>query len=57
MTKEQLLQLGKIYNTLTLVSTKGEDTLTMAECLKALKSLYKEIQYTMSQAPEEAKEE
>lgn len=57
MTKEQLLQLGKIYNTLTLISTKGEDTITMAECLKALKSLYEEVQYVISQAPAEKKEE
>lgn len=57
MNKEQLLQLGKIYNTLTLISTKGEDTITMAECLKALKSLYEEVQYMVSQTPAEKKEE
>lgn len=33
-------QLGQTYNTLTLISTKGEDTIYMAECLKTLKSLY-----------------
>ena len=43
MTEQELKQLGKIYNTLTLVSTKGEDTITMAECLKALKALYQEL--------------
>lgn len=43
MTEQELQQLGKIYNTLTLVSTKGEDTVTMAECLKALKALYQEL--------------
>lgn len=47
MNKEQLTQLGKIYNTLTLISTKGEDTITMAECLKALKSLYSELEFTL----------
>lgn len=52
MNKEQLTQLGKIYNTLTLISTKGEDTITMAECLKALKSLYSELEFTLEQKQE-----
>lgn len=30
-------QLIKIYNTLTTISTKGEDTLTMADCLRAFR--------------------
>lgn len=30
-------QLIKIYNTLAMVSTKGEDTLIMADCLRALR--------------------
>lgn len=33
-------QLGQTYNTLTLVNTKGDDTIYMAECLKSLKELY-----------------
>lgn len=33
-------QLGQTYNTLTLIATKGEDTIYMAECLKTLKNLY-----------------
>lgn len=33
MTKEYL---QRIYNTLLLIHTKGEDTLTMADCLRAL---------------------
>lgn len=33
-------QLGQTYNTLTLITTKGEDTIYMAECLKSLKNLY-----------------
>lgn len=36
MNKEQFENLSRIYNTLLLVNTKGEDTLTMADCLKAL---------------------
>lgn len=53
MTQQQLTQLGKIYNTLGLISTKGEDTVIMAECLKAMKSLYSEIEFLMKQQAEE----
>lgn len=49
MTQQQLTQLGKIYNTLGLISTKGEDTVIMAECLKALKSLYSEMEFLAKQ--------
>lgn len=38
MNKEQFENLSRIYNTLLLVNTKGEDTLTMADCLKALRN-------------------
>ena len=38
MTYEKLEILSRIYNTLLLVNTKGEDTLTMADCLKALRN-------------------
>lgn len=44
MNKNQLQQLVKIYNTLTTISTKGEDTLTMADCLRAFRSIIFEIQ-------------
>ena len=39
MTKFQLEQLVRIYNTLTTISTKGEDTLAMADCLSAFRPL------------------
>lgn len=32
-------QLIRIYNTLSLISTKGEDTVAMAQCLLALKQI------------------
>lgn len=32
-----LEQLTRIYNTLFLVHTKGEDTIIMGDCLKAFK--------------------
>lgn len=53
MEKNQLAQLGKIYNTLTLISTKGEDTITMAECLKALKALYSELEVSYNNKEQE----
>ena len=36
MTYEKLETLSRIYNTLLLINTKGEDTLVMADCLNAL---------------------
>jgi hypothetical protein len=39
MTYENLDMLSRIYNTLLLINTKGEDTLLMAECLVTLKNL------------------
>ena len=38
MTYEKLEQLFRIYNTLLLINTKGEDTMVMGDCLKAMKS-------------------
>ena len=38
MSYEKLETLSRIYNTLLLINTKGEDTLVMADCLKAMKS-------------------
>ena len=54
MTQLQLNQLIRIYNTLTTVSTKGEDTITMADCLRALKQAIEELQRVPRQ--EEIKE-
>lgn len=39
ITKEQLEQLVRIYNTMLTIGTKGEDTLTMADCLRALEQI------------------
>ena len=38
MNKEQFENLSRIYNTLLLVNTKGEDTILMGECLKTLQN-------------------
>lgn len=38
MTYNDLELLTRIYNTLLLVNTKGEDTMIMGECLRALQN-------------------
>ena len=38
MSYEKLQTLYRLYNTLLLINTKGEDTLVMADCLNALKT-------------------
>lgn len=43
MTQEQFTQYERIYNTLKLISTKGDDTLVMADCLRAMESLAQTI--------------
>lgn len=43
MTQEQLNQLARIYNTLLVINTKGDDTLVMADCIRALKQLIEGI--------------
>lgn len=37
MTMEKLEMLSRIYNTLLTVSTKGDDTMIMGDCLKAFR--------------------
>ena len=43
ITKEQLTQFSRIYNTLLQVNTRGEDTMVMGDCLRALQRLILEI--------------
>lgn len=35
--------LAKTFNTLSLISTKGEDTIYMSECLKSIKNIYDQL--------------
>lgn len=42
MKEHQVKSLTQIYNTLLLISTRGEDTMIMAECLKALQRVIEE---------------
>lgn len=60
MNKEQFTVLSQIYNTLLLVETKGENTLIIAECLKALQGVLNEASQqiaTVDQANEETEGE
>jgi hypothetical protein len=43
MTQDIMEQLVKIYNTLSLVSTKGEDTVIMGQCLAAFRQVLNEL--------------
>lgn len=57
MTQNQFIQLNKIYNTLALIQTSGENTIIMGECLRAMKELITEIgQQEIEEAVEEVKE-
>lgn len=47
MTQEQITQFVRIYNTLCTISTKGEDTLVMGECLRAMQALAQELSASM----------
>ena len=43
ITREQLEQLTRIYNTMLNIGTKGEDTLIMADCLRALQQVVTDV--------------
>lgn len=43
MNDNNINQLTRIFNTLKLVNTHGEDTVIMAQCLTALKDLIEDI--------------
>ena len=43
MTQEQFTQYERIFNTLKMISTKGDDTLVMADCLRAMQELAQTI--------------
>lgn len=43
ITREQIEQLTRIYNTMLNIGTKGEDTLIMADCLRALEQTIVQI--------------
>ena len=52
ITKEQVEQLSRIYNTLLEISTKGEDTLVMADCLRAFQQVVNQVIQHNQQRPQ-----
>lgn len=55
MLENYVQDLTKLYNTLLLISTRGEDTMIMAECLRALQGtvegMAKEAGLTLQRGP------
>jgi hypothetical protein len=49
ITNEHIEQLTRIYNTFLTIETRGENTLIMADCLRALERVILDI----SKKPEE----
>lgn len=56
ITREQLEQLTRIYNTMLQIGTKGEDTLVMADCLRALEQVVNQIVQATTADAENTKE-
>lgn len=48
MNETLLEQLIKVYNTLLLVNTRGEDTVVMGQCLSSFKNVLLELQNNLS---------
>lgn len=44
ITQEQFVQLSRIYNTLLGVETKGENTLLLSDCIRAMQDTLQKIQ-------------
>lgn len=51
ITKEQLEQLIRIHNTMFNINTKGEDTLIMSDCLRALQEVIQQIDKNNQPSP------
>lgn len=43
ITREQVEQLSRIYNTMLEIRTKGEDTMIMSDCLRALEQVVQQV--------------
>lgn len=54
MEQNLMEQLIKIYNTLLIVSTKGEDTIIMGQCLSAFHQVLAELQNNITPDMERA---
>lgn len=53
MNYEKIETLSRIYNTLLLINTKGEDTIIMADCLNAMRSFILKEQSELTKIKEE----
>ena len=49
--------LAKTFNTLSLISTKGEDTIYMSECLKSIKNIYDQLMTELANQNNQTKEQ
>lgn len=56
MTQNQFIQLNKIYNTLALIQTSGENTIVMGTCLSAMQELITEASAEMEKEEVSEKE-
>lgn len=56
MTKQQAEQFINIYNALLTISTKGEDTKTMAQILMAMENLANQIKLVEEPKEKETEE-
>ena len=57
ITKEQLTQFSRIYNTLLQVNTHGEDTMIMGDCLRAFQRLILDVDNMNNTIPQPPIEE
>ena len=54
ITKEQVEQLTRIYNTMLEIGTKGKDSLVMSDCLRALEQVITQVmQANQEKAPDQ----
>lgn len=56
ITNEQLDMLSRIYNAMCEIRTSGQDTITMADCLRALESVVTQVAKTAQAQPPVAEE-
>ena len=49
--------LAKTFNTLSLIFTKGEDTIYMSECLKSIKNIYDQLMVELANQNNQNKEQ
>lgn len=57
MNNQELTQLNQIYNTLLMVSTKGQDTVLMGQCIYAMEQLVNTVNQRLQEEAKEASDE